>query len=55
MNPFVGYILIFSHVLMKRFVGFSMFLWFILVNLLFLSAFSDAVSVSSTIITPFFE
>ena len=53
MNVSVGQILIFLHVLIKRFVGFSIFLWSILVILLFLSAFSNAVSESATIATPF--
>ena len=43
------------HKLIERFIWFFVFLRFILIVLLFLSTFGNTVSVSSAIITPFFE
>ena len=43
------------HVLIKGFTWFSMFLWFVLNILSFLSIFSGAMSISTAIVIPFFK
>ena len=39
----------------KRIYWFSIFLWFVLIFLLFLSTFDNAMSMSTAIVTPLFE
>ena len=48
-------VLILFHVLVERFIWFFVLLWFVLVILLLLPTFGNAVSVSSAKIAPFFE